>query len=107
MLPAGLASILALFLVLALHNDPPPLHGDLDLLRPELRGVQGDLQLARVLLDPDDLVVLLLEEVEVPELVRHLEAGQHPPTGEVEAVLSPPVAIIHKYIERFISLFIP
>jgi hypothetical protein len=91
MLPAGLASILALFLVLALHNDPPSLHGDLNLLRPELRGVQGDLQLAGVLLDPDDLVVLLLEEVEVPELVRHLEAGQHPPPGEVEAILSPPM----------------
>ena len=69
----------------ALHGDGPARHADLQLVRSVLCRVQTHLHLLLVLLDPDDLGVLLLEEVEVLEA--GAEAGQHPPPGEHPAVL--------------------
>ena len=50
-----LPAVLGLLLVVALHGHPAPINLHLHLLGLVARGVQADLQLVLVLLDPDEL----------------------------------------------------
>merc|ERR1712107_772179 len=59
--------------------------GDLELVGPVLGGVQTHLHLAVVLLGPDQLAVLAVEQVELLE--GRVEGGQHPPSREHPTLL--------------------